>query len=66
MKLVAAILISGSGFNMVKLVKSMDYEHPAFPSVVISSRSDALGLKKAQDLGVQQKSSMLITLKKTI
>ena len=38
---------------MVKLVKSMDDEHPAFPSVVISSRSDALGLKKAQDLGVQ-------------
>ena len=53
MKLAVAILISGSGSNMVKLVKSMDDEHPAFPSVVISSRSDALGLKKAQDLGVQ-------------
>ena len=52
MKLAVAILISGSGSNMVKLVKSMDDEHPAFPSVVISSRSDALGLKKAQDLGV--------------
>ena len=52
MKLAVAILISGSGSNMVKLVKSMDNEHPAFPSVVISSRSDALGLKKAQDLGV--------------
>ena len=52
MKLAVAILISGSGSNMVKLVKSMVDEHPAFPSVVISSRSDALGLKKAQDLGV--------------
>ena len=37
---------------MVKLVKSMDGMHPAFPSVVISNRSDALGLKKAKDLGV--------------
>ena len=52
MKLAVAILISGSGSNMVKLVKSMDDEHPAFPSVVISSRLDALGLKKAKDLGV--------------
>ena len=52
MKLAVAILISGSGSNMVKLVKSMDDEHPAFPSVVIASRSDALGLKKAQHLGV--------------
>jgi phosphoribosylglycinamide formyltransferase-1 len=52
MKLAVAILISGGGSNMVKLVKSMDDVHPAFPSVVISNRSDALGLKKAQDLGV--------------
>jgi len=52
MKLAVAILISGSGSNMVKLVKSMDDEHPAFPSVVISNSSDALGLKKAQNLGV--------------
>ena len=52
MKLAVAILVSGSGSNMVKLVKSMDDEHPAFPSVVISNSSDAPGLKKAQNLGV--------------
>ena len=52
MKLSVAILISGSGSNMVQLVKSMDDEHPAFASVVISNNSDALGIKKAQDLGV--------------
>lgn len=52
MKLAVAILVSGSGSNMVKLVKSMDDEHPAFPSVVISNNPDAPGLKKAQDLGV--------------
>ena len=52
MKLLVAILISGSGSNMVQLIKSMDHEHPAFPSIVISNKSDALGLKKAQDLGI--------------
>ena len=52
MKLAVAILISGSGSNMVQLVKSMDNKHPAFPSVVISNSSDALGLKKARDLGI--------------
>ena len=52
MKLAVAILISGSGSNMVELVKSMHGEHPAFPSVVISNKSDAPGLKKAEDLGV--------------
>ena len=52
MKLAVAILISGSGSNMVELVKSMHDEHPAFPSVVISNKSDAPGLKKAKDLGV--------------
>ena len=55
MKLSVAILISGSGSNMVQLIKSMDYEHPAFPSLVISNKSDALGLKKAQDLGIPTK-----------
>ena len=55
MKLSVAILISGSGSNMVQLIKSMDHEHPAFPSIVISNRSDALGLKKAQDLGIPTK-----------
>jgi phosphoribosylglycinamide formyltransferase-1 len=52
MKLSVAILISGSGSNMVQLIKSMDDEHPAFPSVVISNKLGAPGLKKAQDLGV--------------
>ena len=55
MKLFVAILISGSGSNMVQLIKSMDHEHPAFPSIVISNKSDALGLKKAQDLGIPTK-----------
>ncbi len=52
MKLAVAILISGSGSNMVELVKSMHDEHPAFPGVVISNKPDAPGLKKAEDLGV--------------
>ena len=55
MKLSVAILISGSGSNMVQLIKSMDHEHPAFPSIVISNKSDVLGLKKAQDLGIPTK-----------
>ena len=52
MKLAVAILISGSGTNMVQLIKSMDGNHPAYPSVVISNNSDAPGLEKAQYLGV--------------
>ena len=52
MKLSVAILISGSGSNMVQLIKSMDDNHPAFPSIVISNKPNAAGIKKAQDLGV--------------
>jgi len=52
MKLAVAILISGNGSNMVQLIKSMDDNHPAYPSVVISNNSDAPGLEKAQNLGV--------------
>ena len=37
---------------MVQLIKSMDDNHPAYPSVVISNNSDAPGLEKAQNLGV--------------
>ena len=55
MKISVAILISGNGSNMVELVKSMDNEHPAFPSVVISNRKNAKGLLKAHDLGVPTK-----------
>ena len=52
MKLSVAILISGSGSNMVHLIKSMDNNHPAFPSIVISNKPSAAGIKKAQDLGI--------------
>ena len=55
MKISVAILISGDGSNMVELVKSMDNEHPAFTSVVISNRKNAKGLLKAHDLGVPTK-----------
>ena len=46
MKLSVAILISGSGSNMVQLIKSMDHEHPAFPSIVISNKSDSCDVTK--------------------
>ena len=52
MKLSVAILISGSGSNMVQLIKSMDDNHPAFPSIVISNKPNAAGIKKAEDLGI--------------
>ena len=52
MKLSVAILISGSGSNMVQLIKSMDNNHPAFPSIVISNKPHAAGIKKAQDFGI--------------
>jgi len=48
-----AILISGSGSNMVALVKSMQMpDHPAEPVLVLSNRPDAAGLAKAEALGV--------------
>ena len=52
MKVSVAILISGSGSNMVQLIKSMDDNHPAFPSIVISNKPNAAGIKKAKDLGI--------------
>ena len=52
MKLSVAILISGSGSNMVQLIKSMDNNHPAFPSIVISNKPHAAGINKAQDFGI--------------
>ena len=52
MKLSVAILISGSGSNMVQLIKSMDDKHPAFPSIVISNKPNVAGIKKAKDLGI--------------
>jgi phosphoribosylglycinamide formyltransferase-1 len=47
-----AILISGSGSNMVTLAESMTGDHPARPCVVLSNRPDAGGLAKAEALGI--------------
>jgi phosphoribosylglycinamide formyltransferase-1 len=47
-----AILISGGGSNMVKLVESMVGDHPARAVLVGSNDPDAGGLKKAADMGV--------------
>lgn len=47
-----AILISGSGSNMVALVESMKGDHPARPCLVLSNVPGAGGLEKARALGV--------------
>jgi phosphoribosylglycinamide formyltransferase 1 len=47
-----AILISGGGSNMVKLVESMRDDHPARPVLVLSNVPGAGGLAKAAALGV--------------
>lgn len=48
-----AILISGTGSNMLALVRDMaDPRHPATPCLVLSSRADAGGLARASDLGL--------------
>ena len=47
-----AILISGSGSNMVTLAQSMTGDHPARPVVVISNDPNAGGLEKARALGI--------------
>ena len=47
-----AILISGSGSNMVALAESMVGAHPARPVLVLSNRPDAGGLAKAEALGI--------------
>lgn len=48
----AAILISGSGSNMVKLAESMVGDHPARPVLVLSNVPGAGGLDKAEALGI--------------
>jgi len=49
-----AILISGGGSNMVKLVQSMgEAGHPARPVLVMSNDPEAGGLKRAADMGVE-------------
>jgi phosphoribosylglycinamide formyltransferase-1 len=47
-----AILISGSGSNMVALAKSMTGDHPARAVLVVSNIADASGLTKAADMGI--------------
>lgn len=48
-----AILISGSGSNMVALARSMAGAHPARPVLVASNRPEAAGLEKARALGIE-------------
>ncbi|MEP2031139.1 MAG: phosphoribosylglycinamide formyltransferase [Paracoccaceae bacterium] len=52
MKKRVAILISGGGSNMVRLVQSMDAAHAATPCLVLSSDTNAVGLIKARAMGV--------------
>jgi len=47
-----AILISGSGSNMVALAGSMTGDHPARPVLVVSSVPGAGGLAKAEAMGL--------------
>lgn len=47
-----AILISGSGSNMMTLCNSMVGDHPARPVLVLSNNPEAAGLQKAADLGI--------------
>jgi len=47
-----AILVSGGGSNMVKLVESMTGDHPARPALVLSNDPEAGGLKRAAEMGV--------------
>ncbi len=49
-----AILISGTGSNMVRLVESMQADdHPAEAALVLSNRASAKGLETAAKLGVE-------------
>lgn len=47
-----AILISGGGSNMVKLVESMTGDHPARAVLVLSNDPKAGGLGRAAELGI--------------
>ncbi len=47
-----AILISGSGSNMVSLARSMVGDHPARPCLVLSNRPGAGGLTRAAEMGI--------------
>ncbi|MEG1453056.1 formyltransferase family protein, partial [Brevundimonas sp.] len=49
-----AVLISGSGTNMVSLVKAAQAEDCPYEVVlVLSNIEDAAGLQKARDLGIE-------------
>ncbi|AXC50631.1 phosphoribosylglycinamide formyltransferase [Paracoccus suum] len=50
-----AILISGGGSNMVRLIEDMQGDHPARPVLVLSNDPGAGGLAKAAALGVPAK-----------
>jgi len=47
-----ALLISGGGSNMLRLVESMQGDHPARAVLVVSNDPAASGLAKAQALGI--------------
>ena len=47
-----AILISGGGSNMIRLVESMEGDHPARAVLVASNDASAAGLERAARLGV--------------
>ncbi len=47
-----AILISGGGSNMIRLLQDMTGDHPARPVLVASNDPQAGGLARAADLGV--------------
>lgn len=47
-----AILISGGGSNMLRLVEDMTGDHPARPVLVASNDPEAGGLVKAAELGI--------------
>lgn len=47
-----AILISGGGSNMARLIEDMRGDHPARPVLVLSNDPSAGGLTRAQALGV--------------
>lgn len=47
-----AILISGSGSNMVALAESMTGDHPARPCLVLANDPNAGGLARARAMGI--------------
>ncbi|TJZ86987.1 phosphoribosylglycinamide formyltransferase [Paracoccus hibiscisoli] len=47
-----AILISGGGSNMIRLLQDMTGDHPARPVLVASNDPQAGGLARAADMGV--------------